>query len=157
MRAALLFIILGCLSVGACSTSEEPLLVFAAASTGEALDEVLADWDGPPVTVSYAASSTLARQIEAGAPACVFLSAHPLWMDHLEQRGLLLPDTRRDLFANTLVLVVPRGDPVPARILAVDDVDPLHWIGDGVFAMGDPDHVACTGGRHSNIWVGGRP
>ncbi len=141
MRAALLFTILACLLCGACTTADEPLLIFAAASTRGALDEVLAAWDGPPVTVSYAASSTLARQIEAGAPASVFLSAHPRWMDHLEERGLLAAGTRRDLLANALVLVVPRGAPIPARILDIGEIDPLDWIGDGVFAMGDPDHV----------------
>jgi molybdate transport system substrate-binding protein len=134
------FIILSCLLSLGCSSTEEPLLIFAAASTRDALDEVLTQWDGPPVTVSYAASSTLARQIEAGAPAHVFLSAHPHWMDHVEERGLTVDVTRRDLLANGLVLVVPGapGDDAPPTAV---DIDLSARMGDGVFAMGDPDHV----------------
>jgi len=133
-------IILSCLLSMGCSSTEDPLLVFAAASTRDALDEVLTHWDGPPVTVSYAASSTLARQIEAGAPAHVFLSAHPHWMDHIEERGLIVDATRRDLLANGLALVVP-GAPGGDAPLTAAAVDPLTRMGDGVFAMGDPDHV----------------
>ena len=134
-----LLIIVGCLLLGSCTTNEEPLLVFAAASTRDAIDEVLADRDGPPVVVSYASSSTLARQIEAGAPAHVFLAAHPQWMDHVEERGLV--SDRRDLLANELALVVPRNAEVPTRILDLEEIDLDVLMGDGVFAMGDPDHV----------------
>lgn len=62
------------------------------------------------VGMSFAASSTLARQIERGAPADVFISANPAWMDYLESRGLIHPDTRTDLLGNSLAVVVPRGE-----------------------------------------------
>jgi len=64
----------------ACSTPEGPIL-FAAASTRSAVEEALESWSGPPVRSSYAATSLLARQIEAGAPADVFLAAHPEWLE----------------------------------------------------------------------------
>ncbi len=93
-----------------------PITVYAAASLKEALDESVAAWrtsGGHPVVVSYAASSALARQIEQGAPADVFISADTDWMDYLQQRNLVDVDTRRDLLGNTLVLVAPAGSKTP--------------------------------------------
>ena len=89
-----------------------PLTVFAAASLQESLEEAAAAYQaqtGSRVRVSYAASSALARQIEQGAPAQVFVSADEAWMDYLQQRGRVDPATRRDLLGNTLVLVAPRA------------------------------------------------
>ena len=86
--------------------------VFAAASLMGALDEVAAGWEdrtGGEVRLSYAGSSALARQIEAGAPADVFVSANVDWMDELGERGLTEPGSRRDLLSNRLVLVGPAG------------------------------------------------
>lgn len=91
------------------------VVVFAAASLKESLDAVAADWtarSGQPVRVSFAASSALARQIEQGAPADVFLSADVAWMDYLQQRSLVEPGTRRELLANELVLVAPSDSPL---------------------------------------------
>lgn len=88
----------------------QSLTVFAAASLKESLDEAAAAYqkaNGQTVRVSYAASSALARQIEQGAPADVFLSADLEWMDYLQQRKLIDPATRRNLLGNTLVLVAP--------------------------------------------------
>jgi molybdate transport system substrate-binding protein len=101
------------LVAGACGPGiarAEPL-VFAAASLKEALDAasdafVRARGGARPV-VSYAASSALARQIEQGAPAEVFLSADEDWMDHLERRGQLRPGSRSALLRNRLVLIAP--------------------------------------------------
>jgi molybdate transport system substrate-binding protein len=91
----------------------EPLTIFAAASLKTALDEVHrvlpADIDG--VRTSYAASSALARQVEAGAPADVFLSADLDWMDYLEQRSLIRPESRSTLLGNRLVLIATAGSP----------------------------------------------
>jgi len=87
-----------------------PLTVFAAASLKESLDEVAVAYQkqtGQEVRVSYAASSALARQIEQGAPADVFVSADLDWMDYLQQRKLVDTPTRRNLLGNTLVLVAP--------------------------------------------------
>ena len=93
------------------------VLVFAAASLKNALDDVNAEYQrqtGRKVVVSYASSPTLARQIEAAAPADVFMSADLDWMDYLAQRRLIKPETRRNLLGNRLVLVGPgetrRGD-----------------------------------------------
>ena len=90
-------------------------LVFAAASLKNALDEVAAlekRESARPVVVSYGASSTLARQIESGAPAQLFISADRDWMDYLEKKGLLEPGTRRELLGNRLVLIAPAQEPV---------------------------------------------
>jgi molybdate transport system substrate-binding protein len=82
--------------------------VFAAASLKTALDEIAADYTvrtGVKVIVSYAGTPALARQIEAGAPADVFISASKDWMDYLEDRSLIQPGTRRNLLSNRLVLI----------------------------------------------------
>jgi molybdate transport system substrate-binding protein len=89
---------------------DRPLLVFAAASVKTALDEIdmlYRQRTGREVRVSYAASSALAKQIEAGAPADLFISADLDWMDYLEQRRLIRPDTRSNLLGNKLVLIAP--------------------------------------------------
>ncbi len=86
--------------------------VFAAASLKNALDDVTAAYlnqTGKSVTVSYGASSTLAKQIEQGAPADIFFSADTAWMDYLAERNLIAPETRRNLLGNEIVLVVPEG------------------------------------------------
>ena len=116
---------LACLLALACSGklhAAEPaaLTVFAAASLKESLDEAATAYQkatGQPVRVSYAASSALARQIEQGAPADVFLSADLDWMDYLEQRKLVDAQSRRNLLGNTLVLVAPtKGDTSPLAL-----------------------------------------
>ncbi|WP_413782803.1 molybdate ABC transporter substrate-binding protein [Thalassovita sp.] len=88
--------------------------VFAAASLKTALDRIAGDWNartGHTATVSFAGSSALARQIEAGAPADIFISANPGWMDHLAANALIRNETRIDLLSNTLVLIAPAGTP----------------------------------------------
>ena len=116
-----------------------PLTVFAAASLKESLDEAAAAYQkagGQTVRVSYAASSALARQIEQGAPADVFLSADLEWMDYLQQRKLIDPKTRRNLLGNTLVLVAPAtGDIAPVALKP--GVDLLPRLGEnGRIALG---------------------
>ena len=89
-------------------------LVFAAASLRNALDAVAGDFKaqtGKQVTVSYAASSTLAKQIEQGATADIYISADLDWMDYLQKKDLVRTATRRNLPANALVLVAPKGGP----------------------------------------------
>lgn len=117
----------------------QTLVVFAAASLKNALDE--ANLQAPArAAVSYAASSTLARQIEAGAPAQVFISADQDWMDYLAQRGKILPGTRRNLLGNRLVLIAPAGSSVQATIKAGVPLPLLLGPG-GRLALGDPQHV----------------
>ncbi len=111
------------LAVGLCFAVSfaraETLLVFAASSLRGSLDEVVTAW--PPATdiaISYASSAALARQIEAGAPADLFISANQDWMAYLEDRGLVDTSLTHDLLANTLVLVGPAGAVTPGRDLA---------------------------------------
>src|SRR6185436_8806750 len=90
--------------------AKRPLLVFAAASLSDVLGELSKEFEqqgGTPVRLSFAASSVLARQIEAGGQADVFISADQEWMDYLQQRKLIDGRTRRDLVGNRLVLVAP--------------------------------------------------
>src|SRR3569832_2151685 len=68
------------------------------------------------MVASYAASSGLARQIEQGAPADVFVSADLDWMDYLAGKNLIQPDTRRNLLGNALVLIAPAGSTRPAPL-----------------------------------------
>jgi molybdate transport system substrate-binding protein len=86
------------------------LTVFAAASLKDALDEQVRQFEGEtntPVVVSYAGSNVLAKQIESGAPADLFISADLDWMDYLDGRKLLAPGSRHDLLGNRLVLIAP--------------------------------------------------
>jgi molybdate transport system substrate-binding protein len=88
-----------------------PVVVFAAASLKNALDEIAAGWtakSGIEVKTSYAASSALAKQIEEGAPADLFVSADVDWMDYVEKKGLVKPGTRGDLIGNSIVLIASR-------------------------------------------------
>ncbi|NBS59440.1 MAG: molybdate ABC transporter substrate-binding protein, partial [Betaproteobacteria bacterium] len=99
--------------------AQDTLLVFAAASLKESLDAVNAAWaqqGGAKTATSYAASSALARQIEGGAPAQVFVSADLEWMDYLEKRALLQPGTRRNLVGNRLVLIAPAQSKAQANL-----------------------------------------
>jgi len=94
----------------AAQAEARPLLVFAAASLKNALDDIDEAWrrgTGKPTAISYAASSLLAKQIENGAPADLFISADSDWMDYLESRKLIKPQSRSDLLGNSIVLVAP--------------------------------------------------
>ena len=100
------------LAGGAVSAQAEEVVVFAAASMKTALDKVAADFKaatGHSVTISYAGSNQLAKQIIEGAPADIFISAAVNWMDAVEKEGQVAPGTRADLLGNTLVLVA-HGD-----------------------------------------------
>jgi len=120
----------------------ETVTVFAAASLKDALDENVRLYQarsGDKIVVSYAASSALAKQIEAGAPADVFISADLDWMDHLEQRRLIKSGTRLNLLRNRLVLIAPAGSTTSVK---VERGFPLASIlGDGRLAMANPDAV----------------
>lgn len=95
----------------AVAAQERPVVVFAAASLKTALDEILPLHQaaaGVRSVASYGSSAALARQIEQGAPADIFISADREWMDYVAQRNLIRPETRADLVGNRLVLVAPR-------------------------------------------------
>jgi molybdate transport system substrate-binding protein len=118
----------------------EPLTVFGAASLTDALQAVGAA-SGQPVRFSFAASSTLARQIQAGAPADLFCSANETWMDELARRGLVEADTRVSPIGNALVLVAPlAARPAPLTVDRQLDLPALLGA-DGRLALGDPAHV----------------
>jgi molybdate transport system substrate-binding protein len=117
------------------------VLVFAAASLKNALDAVAAGWaeeSGNTATISYAASSALAKQIEEGAPADVFFSADLDWMDYLEERDLIDAGTRKSLLGNRVVLV---GGPDAAPIEIGPGFDLAGALGDGKLAMANVDSV----------------
>ncbi len=131
---------------------ETVVVVFAAASTANAMDALASLFEsehpGIEVRASYAASSILARQIANGAPAQIFLSANPQWMDYVVERGWILESSRTDLMANQLVLIAAPGELFG---LSIGPNFPLAQALDGErLAMGDPDHVpAGTYGREA--------
>jgi molybdate transport system substrate-binding protein len=113
---ALLSVLLFASASCACAAD---IVVFAAASLKESLDENVKAFAGKTshqVRVSYAGSNALARQIENGAPADLFVSADEEWMDYLAQKSLLAPNSRRNLVTNSLVLVAPADSDVRLRI-----------------------------------------
>ncbi len=118
------------------------ITVFAAASLKEALDENLQPFmraTGHKVRVSYAGSNALARQIENGAPADLFIAADLEWMEYLEARKLLASGTRRNLVGNRLVLIAPATSPV--RLAIAPNFALATALGDGRLAVANPDSV----------------
>ena len=89
--------------------------------------------------ISFAASSDLAKQIENGAPASIFISADTKWMDYLQEKKLIVTDSRRDLLGNQLTLIAPSDSSLAADFASGVDLAAL--IGDGKLAMADPDSV----------------
>lgn len=160
VRRALVACFLGLLLPAVAVAQGKAPLVLAAASLQESLTECANRWAAaghPRPVLSFAASSALARQVDAGAPADLYISADEPWMDHVEQRGRLAPGTRVSFLANQLVLIAPlasrvhfvvrRGFPL-ARVL-----------GKGRLAMADPDAVPA--GKYGKaalvnlgIWAG---
>jgi molybdate transport system substrate-binding protein len=114
------------------------VVVFAAASLKNALDNVGAAWKadtGKEATISYAASPALARQIESGAPADIFISADLDWMSYLSDRQLTKPDTEVKLLGNRIVLVAPEDS--PGQTVIAPNFDLAGLLGGGRLAMGD--------------------
>ena len=108
------------LAASACAAqAEQPVRIFAAASLTNALNDIGTHWQQaghPAPSLAYAASSALAKQIEAGAPADVFASADLSWVEYLEARGKLAKGTQSLLLGNTLVLIAPKGRAVPVEM-----------------------------------------
>jgi molybdate transport system substrate-binding protein len=108
-------VVAGC-AAPACA---DTFTIFAAASLKNALDDVVKAHEaknGDTVRVSYAASSALARQIENGAPADIFVSADLVWMDYLQKKDLIRTASRVDLLRNRIVLVAPAGNAISLKI-----------------------------------------
>lgn len=106
--------------------AQSGVVIFAAASLKNALDEIAATWSKdtgkPAPRISYAASSALARQIEQGAPADLFLSADLDWMDHVQGKNLIRNDTRFNLLGNKIVIIAPRESGTATLAIKGDDV-----------------------------------
>lgn len=120
----------------------EEVVVFAAASLKNALDEVAAEFTeatGNEVTVSYAGSGALSKQIVEGAPADLFISANEEWMDEVEKVKLIAGEDRKDLLGNTLVLIAHGKDAAPVQIGSETDFAGL--LGGGKLAMALVDSV----------------
>ena len=124
------------------------LIIFAAASLKDALDEANVVYQrekDQETATSYAASSTLAKQIEAAAPADIFISADLDWMDYLAKRNLIKPQTRANLLGNRLVLIAPVNK---AGTLDIAPNFPLaQALGNGRLAIADPNGVPA--GRYA--------
>ncbi len=146
------------LAAGATPRAEDPVMLFAAASTTDAITAVARAFEargGAAVRCVFAASSTLAQQIARGAPADLFLSANSAWMDELARRGAIEAETRADLLGNVLVLIAPRDSPLELAIgpgFALAEA-----LAERRLAMGDPAHVpagiyAKAALEHLGVW-----
>jgi len=146
--------------VGGASAQSRDVLVFAAASLKNALDDAGSAWmreTGKRVTISYAASNALAKQIEAGAPADVFFSADLDWMDYLASKGLIKPESRLSLLGNSLVLVAPKGSTM--QVALQPGLDLAAILGGNRLAMGHVDAVPAgkygkAALEHLGAWAG---
>ena len=120
----------------------DDLVIFAAASLKNALDAAHGQWQkdtGKTAKISYAASSALAKQIEQGAPAQMFISADLDWMDYLAGKNLIKADTRSNFLGNRIVLVAPKDKAQPVEIKAGFDLAKV--LGDGRLSMANVDSV----------------
>ncbi|MBD2815739.1 molybdate ABC transporter substrate-binding protein [Xenorhabdus sp. Flor] len=121
----------------------EKVTVFAAASLTNALNDIAGQYkkeNRGDIVVSYASSSTLARQIDQGAPADIFVSADQQWMDYVSDKKLIVENTRHTLLGNQLVLIAPKE----SKLNKVDINRKTKWqslLSGGRLAVGDPDHV----------------
>jgi molybdate transport system substrate-binding protein len=141
------------------AVAQPALTVFAAASLRDVMDAQAAAFaraGGPAVRFSYAASSAIARQIENGAPADVFISADSDWMDYVAQRGLIDPGSRRDLVTNHLALIAPADS--KTRLTIRKNMDLLAALKGGRLSMAGPDVPAGRYGRAAltslGVWRG---
>lgn len=137
----------GFASLGQAQGEPAPVTVFAAASLRGALEEIATSFPAD-VTVSFAGSGTLARQLAAGAPADIVILAHVDWMAWLEDRGLILPDSRADVASGQLVLIGPAGAQGLEQVGAPDILTALDG---GRLAIGQRDGVPA--GSYARDWL----
>lgn len=130
------------LPVQAQEAAERPLMVFAAASTYGAMQNIqkLYELGGGQLVVVHGASSTLARQIENGAPADVYISANPAWMDYVENLNLIEPTSRTNVAENSLIIIAPSMPAQNSQSLSIKQAIDRH-LKAGRIAMADPAHV----------------
>lgn len=130
------------------AVEKHPVVIFAAASLKTALDEIAAAFEkdtGNGLTITYASSAVLAKQIEQGAPADVFISADLPWMDYLEKANLIKALTRRNLLGNKLVLVEPTDQ--ETKLAIAKDFDLAGATGEGRIAV--CSIASCPGGIYA--------
>lgn len=159
-RRLLLALVLCFAPLGVASAQAKDVLVFAAASLKNALDEAGAAWmreTGKRVVMSYAASNSLAKQIESGAPADLFFSADLDWMDYAATKGLIKTESRVSLLGNSLVLIAPKGSAVQVELKA--GLDLASVLGSNRLAMGHVDAVPAgkygkAALEHLGAWAG---
>ena len=120
------------------SGAASEVVVFAAATLTGALEEIVPRAQFAGVSLSFASSSSLARQIEAGAPADLYFSASSRWMDYLEAKNLIEPATRVDILTNSLILITPPGAAFAVHLRPDFDFAAAF---SGRLALADPDHV----------------
>jgi molybdate transport system substrate-binding protein len=145
---------------GGASAQARDVVVFAAVSLKNALDEAGAAWTrdtGKRVVLSYAASSALAKQIEAGAPADIFFSADLDWMDFAVSKGLIQPESRVSLLGNSLVLIAPKGSGMQVELKPGLDLAAI--LGSNRLAMGHVNAVPAgkygkAALEHLGAWAG---
>jgi molybdate transport system substrate-binding protein len=133
---------------GAAASDRPSITVFAAASLTNVLQELgdgFTKTTSIPVRFSFAASSALARQIENGSPADVFFSADLEWMDYLQTRQLIQPESRHNVIGNRLVLIAPTDSKIKLKIEPGFALAAA--LGKGRLATGDPDAVPA--GRYA--------
>ncbi|SLN74377.1 molybdate ABC transporter substrate-binding protein [Oceanibacterium hippocampi] len=141
MRLAILCLLAGIAVLPSRAMGAEPIVLFAASSTTEAMERAIAAFEaasGQKVVMSFAASSALARQVLQGAPADLFLSANRRWIDNVAGSGHgAAPPVR--LFGNRLVFIAPSDNPPTGLEPSAASI--LRALGDGRLAVGDPAHV----------------
>jgi molybdate transport system substrate-binding protein len=121
------------------SSHAKDILIFAAASLALPLQEIADDYNingSENVRISFASSSTLARQISKGAPADIYISANQKWMNHLSQRNSIVLTSKRTLLSNELVMISPAGSVHLSKPFSINTL-----LNEGRLAIGDPDHV----------------
>jgi molybdate transport system substrate-binding protein len=137
--------------------AQAPVTVFAAVSLTDALRDLGQQWaarGNPAPRFAFAASSALARQVEQGAPADLFISADEAWMDYLAARSLVVAATRVSPLGNALVLIAPAGSPARVALARGTDLAALLGPRDRI-ATGDPSNVPA--GRYAQAaltWMG---
>ena len=156
MRLACLLWVIGSIGTVMAAPAQPQLVVFAAASLTDVLHEISDSYTretGQAITLSFAASSVLARQIESGAPADVFLPADVKWMDYLEKRHLINPASRVNLLSNRLVLISAADS--SAQLKIAPGFALAAALGQSRLATGDPASVpAGRYARHALISLG---
>lgn len=143
MRSLRELIAMAIFCLSAIPVQAQPVRVFAAASLQTALHGIVTELPGGKAVVSYAASSALARQIENGAPADLFIPADLDWMDYLDKRGALKSATRVNLLRNSMVLIATAASPVRVDLVPGVALAAIleKYPGGGRLAMADPDSV----------------